>query len=127
MRPQASFFRVLTLLPLFAILAACGDSGTEPDPTVSGLWQGTSQGTTVTLTLSESDGEVDGSGSMSDATSSFTISVVNSTLAYPSLSLLLFINGYGNVNFTGTIASENTMTATLNGAGFVNWGVTLTR
>jgi hypothetical protein len=64
-----------------------------------------------------------GAGSRTEASLAVTAS---GTYSEPSLSLNLAATGFETVNQTATVGEE-TMTATLNGSGFVNSAITLNR
>ena len=125
-----TFFRLITFLSLFVVLAACGDSpvAPEPDPTVSGGWSGTTGTTTFQLTLNESaTGAVTGSGSISEPGFALALTVENGTHVFPNLSLILAADGFQDINLVGTVTSATTIAATLNGSGFANDNINLTK
>lgn len=118
---------ILALLPFF--LTACGDSTTEPepDPVVTGSWSGTSQGATLNLTLSEGvGGAVSGSGNIVGS-DNIALTVRQGTHSYPNLSLVLGAQGYEDMNFAGRLLSEDEIAGTLNGSGFDDFNLNLTR
>jgi hypothetical protein len=120
--------RALALLAL-PLLLACSDNGSEPDsrPNVTGTWSG-SVGTgtgTMTLTHNTSTGQITGNGSISAGVAALAITV-QGTYARPTVSLTVSSPGYEPFNFTGT-HSGNSITGVINGSGFVNTGVTLTK
>ena len=126
----SAHFRCLVFLPLFAILAACGSDATapEPDPAVTGSWSGTGSGFTLQLTLNEQpDGSVAGSGSITLATGPIALTVLSGTHAFPNLSLTLGATGLLDINLTGTVTSATMITATLNGSGFSDESIDLTK
>ena len=131
MKQQTSaHFRRLVFLPLFAMLAACGSDATapEPDPTVTGSWSGTGNQFSLQLTLNQQpDGTVSGSGSISSAVGTLALTVLNGTHAFPNLSLTLGATGLLDTNLTGTVTSPTTIAATLNGSGFSNESINLTK
>ncbi len=120
----------LMVLALVLMLAACGGDATGPKtPTVTGAWSGTIGGTgnmgSLSLTLTETNGAVVGSGVISGSES---VAVhVTGTHAHPSVSLAMTSSGYEDCNFSGTMTATNTIAGTLNGSGFYNRPVTLTR
>jgi hypothetical protein len=118
--------RLFLLLPLCVILAACGDDAIEPeaDPTVSGIWSGTSGATTLTLTMNEAaDGTVTGSGGLAGV----ALGIRSGTHVFPNLSLVLAPLGAQDADFTGTVTSATTIEGTLNGSGFINENFNLTK
>lgn len=120
----------LALLALPPLLAACGDSATEPepDPLVTGSWSGTSQGVTLNLTLTEGvGGSVSGSGNMAGSLDNLALVVRQGTHSYPSLSLVLAATGYEDLNFAGRLLSEDEISGTLNGSGFDDFNLNLRR
>ena len=109
---------VLLLLPL--LLAACGDSPSEPepDPVVSGSWTGTSQGIMLNLTLSEGvGGTVSGSGNLSGTQDNLALTVRQGTGA----------SGYEDMNCAGRLLAEDEIAGTLNGSGFDDFNLNLQR
>jgi|TARA_B100000809_G_scaffold92838_2_gene91500 hypothetical protein len=109
------------------MLAACGDGGTAPNPTVTGTWGGNSGRTTLTLTLIEAvDGTVTGSGNLAQD-QNVALAVRVGTHAFPNLSLTLAPFGSYDLDLTGTVMSTTTIAATLNGSGFNNESIQLTR
>lgn len=128
MRPRRYVFPLMMALALSA--AACKDSGTapEPDPTVSGSWSGTSQGLTMNLTLSEGvGGAVSGSGNIVGDADNLALIVRQGTHVYPNLTLILGATGFQDLNFTARLSSATQMTGTLNGSGFDNFNLNLTK
>lgn len=124
--------RILLLTALLGI-ASCGKDGTAPAPaipTTTGHWSGvfSSSGiaTTLTLTLQESSNSITGSGNLSSSTISLALTVTG-THADPSISLILAATGFQPINLTGSFATALTITATLNGSGYVGIPVTLTK
>ena len=131
MKPQTSaYFRRLAFLPLFAMLAACGSDAAapEPDPTVTGSWSGTANQFTIQLTLNQQpDGTVVGGGTFVSEVGSLALTVLSGTHVFPSLSLTLGATGLLDTNLTGTVTSSTTIAATLNGSGFINESINLTK
>ena len=127
------------LPPLLAALAlaaaaACSDSSSGPEPVdLDGRWSGQATlGTfsTFTLTITEADGQVTASGNITQGSASAALTGVG-TWAEPSLSLTLSSPGYEPIDFTATYdetsAGEAQLRGRLNGSGFGNTPLTLTR
>lgn len=110
-------------LAVFAI-AACGDPA-SPEPTMAGSWSGSGGGITMSLTLSQNGTAVSGNGSMSGSGGAAALTVTGS-FASPNFSLTVSAQGYENFNYAGTL-SGNSATGVLNGSGFNQAGMTLTR
>jgi hypothetical protein len=119
------------LLALTLPLAACGDSSAEPEPpppTVTGSWTGTSQSITLNLTLSEGlGGSVAGSGNIVGPDRNIALIVRQGTHVYPDLTMILGATGYTDMNFTGRLSGATQMSGTLNGSGFDNFNLNLTK
>jgi hypothetical protein len=120
------------LVGLTLLIAACGgDSGpTEPDvPEVEGQWNGpitTNLGSgSLALTLNEASGTVTGTGTLSVTGDALALTVTGN-YAPPNVSLQMTSAGFEPMNLSGTV-SEDEIDGTLNGSGFVNIAVTLTR
>jgi hypothetical protein len=79
----------------------------------------------MNLSLSQTGQSVTGNGSMSSSGGAVAVSV-SGHFANPSFSLTLSAPGYEDSNFSGTL-SGNSITGILNGSGFNQVGMTLTR
>jgi hypothetical protein len=128
MRPIAHLYGLATLIT--ALTLACGDS-LGPESALNGTWTGSgSDGAatlTSTLTLSESKGTISGSGNLSGTGGAVAVTVTG-THTGANVSLILAITGFQPANFTGAVAANGlSMSGTLNGSGFQNFVVTLTR
>jgi hypothetical protein len=120
--------RLVTLAVLIG-LASCGsDKATGPSVPgdVNGVWTGVSAGTTVNLTLATQGTNVTGSGQISQGTTSVALTITSGTYVAPNLSLTVSAQGFQAVNLAG-VRSNNTITGTLNGSGFSNQALTLTK
>jgi hypothetical protein len=120
------------LVGLMLFLAGCGggDGATEPDePHVEGQWNGpinTDVGSgSLALTLTEGDGTVSGTGTLSVSGDALALTVTG-TYVPPNVSLQMTSQGFEPMNLSGEVA-EDEIDGTLNGSGFVNIAVTLTR
>lgn len=128
MRPVSHLY-VLAIL-ITALTLACSDS-LGPESVVNGTWTGSgSDGSatfTSTVTLNESKGTISGSGNLTGPGGAVAITVTG-THTGASVSLTLAITGFQPANFTGTVAADGLrMNGTLNGSGFQNFVLTLTR
>ena len=117
---------------LMLLAAGCGggDGSTEPDdPEVEGQWNGpinTSVGSgSLNLTLTETSGTVSGTGTLSVSGDALALTVTG-TYAPPNVSLQMTSPGFEPMNLSGEVTEEE-IDGTLNGSGFVNIAVTLTR
>lgn len=120
------------LLIAVLLLGACGgDDNTGPARIeVEGTWVGhfaTSSGTQVTwsMTLIETNGAVTGSSTLVTAGESIAEQVTGNYVP-PTVSLQFHSEGFSDSNLTGTV-SQTQLSGTLNGSGFNNVAVTLTR
>lgn len=124
-----SFQRSRRIVALYVALGmwACSDS-LGPESPINGTWTGSPPGGTVTLTLTEATGgSVSGSGNVSGSSGAAAVTVTG-THTGASVSLTLSAQGFQPTNFTGTVQSDGlSMIGTLNGSGFQNAGLTLTR
>ena len=112
---------VLMLVPLFA----CGDGGTEPepDPVVTGTWQGNVQlgGPPVTMRMTLVEGEsgaVTGNGTLNAGTQQLPLTVESGTHQPPGVTLNLGATGFESMEFTGEFDGEDAIAGTLRGSGF---------
>lgn len=113
---------------LFLVAAGCSDSS-GPKTTVTGNWTGSApisvgSNATLSMVLTESSGAVTGTGSLVGSTS--IALTVTGTYAAPSLGLTMSAPGFSSLNLTATVSGK-TMTGTLNGSGFNNTAITLTK
>jgi hypothetical protein len=120
------------LMALALALPACGGDSNEPSRIeAEGQWVGPvhdNDGSTIgqlTLTLSETNGAVTGSGSLTSPSFSNALTVTG-TYVPPSLSLTLSAPGFSDMNLTARVG-DTSLTGSLNGSGFINSGITLTR
>lgn len=131
----------IVLVASLALLAGCGGESLTPSTAdLSGGWSGSSEGVTLNLTLSEDmEGNLTGSGSISGETESFSVTVSNGTHSGSSFSMQLDAGeGVENATYSGTVVvSEGTggtgpsdqvlLDGSLNGSGFNNFQITLSR
>jgi hypothetical protein len=120
------------LVGLTLLIAACGGDGgsTEPDvPEVEGQWNGpinTNVGSgSLALTLNDANGTVSGTGTLSVTGDALALTVTGNC-APPNVSLQMTSSGFEPMNLSGEVR-EDEIDGTLNGSGFVNIAVTLTR
>lgn len=112
------------LLPVLALLAACGGDSNAPEQTMTGTWRGTVSSATMTLSLSQSGRDVTGNGTLIGA--STVALTVSGTATLPAFSMTLASGGFQSINFAGQMGTK-TLTGTLNGSGFTNDAVTFTK
>ncbi len=119
------------LLALAVTLAACGESATEPDlPDIGGPWEGPIlTRSTIVLLLFDVEGAVSGSGWIDvPSGTDVNFSEVTGSHNYPNVNLTIRASGYQDIILTGTLSGAGTtITARLNGSGFTNDALTLTR
>jgi hypothetical protein len=116
---------------IFAVLAvallACGGDSTAPKLTdVTGAWTGTSGGVSMSLTLVQTGTTVTGSGNLTGGTTAIAVTA-SGTYAPPNLSLTLQSPGYQPINYAGTLANPDLINGTLNGSGFTNIALPITK
>jgi hypothetical protein len=122
---------VLLVLIATTALAGCGGDSTGPMAVATGHWFGTMQstdviGTTLSLQIVESGGMVTGTASLGGANVPKQLTVTG-TYSPPNLSLIMSLGALTpSANLTGTIAG-NSMTAVVNGSGFINDPITMAR
>src|SRR3990167_1645225 len=119
-----------SILLAFVLLVACGDDSepevVEAKPSMTGTWKGSAGGVTFNYTLSQKGTDITGSGQGSDCDVSIA-ETVKGTNVYPNVSLTMSAAGYTDSNFSGRFADTNTLPGKLNGSGFVDSPLTLTR
>jgi hypothetical protein len=125
----ARFRPFAVAIAMLVVVAACGGDSTGPKTTVSGNWTGnamTVNGSpfTVGLVLTENTGTVTGTATLTGATS-IALTVTGSYSA-PTVGLTMAAPGFSSLNLTATVSGKS-MTGTLNGSGFTNTAITLTK
>lgn len=125
MRRLAAIF-MLMLAP--AVLLSCSDDPTGPsEVSIEGSWSGsTSGGGNFNLTLAQDGSDITGSGSASGEGGSASLDVTG-TRSGTSISLVMTSSGFADLNYSGTIESSTTINGTLNGSGFQDEPLTLTK
>lgn len=118
------------MLSTLLLLAACGGDTTAPARIeVAGSWNGSfsSAGVTgtIAMTLQETSGAVTGNGTLTGGGTATPLTVTG-TYAPPNASLALHATGFNDINLSGTV-SDQTLTGTLNGSGFVGVSITMNR
>jgi predicted ester cyclase len=93
------------------------------NPSMTGTWKGSGQGTTVTLVLTQTGTAVSGTATVSGIPGSFPLAGTNN---FPNVVLKGTVFGL-TVNFTGAFSNPNTIPGTLTIQGFSPQAVTLTR
>jgi hypothetical protein len=96
-------------------------------PTLSGTWAGSASGSNFSLTMTHNtqSGTITGTGTVIDANKSLEVTVSGS-YTKPNVSLAISTAGFETANFTGTHAT-NSITGTINGSGFSNAPITLSK
>jgi hypothetical protein len=102
---------------------ACKDSG--PEITASGTWSGSTGSQTISMTIADNGGTVTGSGTISSSSGPRALTITGS-FTKPTLSVTLQSGIAPPANLAGDI-SGNTLSGTLNGSGFNNTSITMTR
>jgi hypothetical protein len=92
---------------------------------LSGTWTGNLSGASLTMTLVEAGGIVNGNGTFVSGATSLSLTVTG-TFAAPTVALSAAAQGYAPMNITGAL-NGTTITGTVNGSGYVNTAVTLTK
>jgi hypothetical protein len=109
-----------------ALLVACGGDASAPKTTLTGTWAGQLEGNTFQLTLTQAGTDVTGTGSVRAGATTFPLTAAGTVSNSTSFSLTLSSSGFSPLNFAGTFGRA-TMTGTVNGSGFTNAAVTLTK
>jgi hypothetical protein len=120
------------------VLAGCGggDGPTEAAPAaktskVDGAWRGKVDQATLYLRLAEvgtgSETVVGGVGNLSVVPTFLDLRVTSSSYPHPDLSMVLSSPGYEPLSFRGQRTSDNVIKGTVNGSGYRDVSVTLTR
>lgn len=129
---KLSLFLLLLALPL---VAACDSADPAPPPpppppSLGGSWAGstTIQGLVFSLSaqLVENNGVVNGNGTL---TYQNPLAVtITGTYNFPSVSMTIRASGFEDLNYSATLGADGrTLSGTMSGSGFDNFGLTLTR
>jgi hypothetical protein len=79
------------------------------------------------LTLSEDkDKRIDGSGSLAGSSAAVALTITG-THVHPDVTLTMKATSYQDMNFSGKFSGDNSIVGSLNGSGFVNESLTLSR
>jgi hypothetical protein len=118
------------------VLAGCGggDGPAEPTPAaktskLDGTWRGKVDEANLYLMLAESPNGtvVGGLGNLSVVPTFLELRVTSSSYTHPDLSMVLSSPGYEPLNFKGQRVSDNVIKGKVNGSGYSDESVTLTR
>ncbi len=118
--------RTAWLLGALLLASACGSSEPTRAPLVTGTWEGVANARTLRITLTESAQEVTGSGTLTLQGAIHAVTVTFGSHRFPNLTIHLETAGFDQIRLTGTV-STGTITGTLDGFGFANAPVTLTK
>lgn len=117
--------RVATLAAIVLLALGCSGDSTGPELTVTGVWSGAMSDGTANLTLTQSGSNITGSGSLSGPGGTEAVTVTGS-FAKPNVSLTLTAAGFSPINYSAEL-NKNRLVGEMNGSGFSNLAVTLTR
>lgn len=117
------------------LLAGCGGDGpTDSTPAaktskLDGEWRGKVDGATLYLRLTENTSGtfVVGIGNLSVVPTFLDLRVTSSSYTHPDLSMVLSSPGYEPLNFRGQRTSDGVIKGKVNGSGYSDESVTLTR
>ena len=118
------------------VLAGCGggDGPTDPTPAaktskLDGEWRGKVDGANLYLRLTENSAGtfVVGLGNISVVPTFIDLRVASSSYTHPDLSMVLSSSGYESLYFSGQRMSDNVIKGKVNGSGYSDASVTLTR
>ncbi|HEY6952289.1 MAG TPA: hypothetical protein VI758_07765 [Bacteroidota bacterium] len=123
---------VFLLSLLLLLVAGCykDDPVTYPSvllpPVCDGTWIGSNAGLNLNISLKQVKAKITGTGVISVGTlwSNVTISGTN---AFPNLGFTLYITGYQPIGVSGVYDAKSTINAYLNGSGFTNFPMVLTK
>ena len=119
------------VIPLILVaslaLGGCTDDPVTPEPpTVAGQWSGSMDGLTFSMLLTQDESQVTGTGQGTGGSEGSDVLTITGVYLPPNVSLTIESSVYSATNFTG-VHSEHTITGHLNGGGFENRPLTLTR
>jgi hypothetical protein len=115
------------------VLAGCGGGDSPaapPEPKTSpidGTYRGEVDGAKLYLMLAEAGTSIGGLGNISNIYPIIELRVTSGSYVHPNVTMVLSSSGYQPLNFTGTRVSDNVIKGQINGSGYENASVTLTR
>jgi hypothetical protein len=128
-RRSRRLFEGMAAAALLAVAAGCSTSESIAPMSATGNWVGTFSNfgtpTTLTVLLLDKTGTVTGNGTFALGTSTVPVNV-SGTFVSPTLSVTVTSQGFANMNLTARVSSTS-LDALLNGSGFLNQAITLTR
>jgi hypothetical protein len=119
-----------TVFLLALAIAACGDGGTDLEtPSADGAWRGTLESFPATMRVNiteAADGTISGSGAIYAGTEtlSFTLS---GTHRHPNVSFDMDFLGFEPAAYSGRFESDDAIRGAIDGSGFTDERVTLSR
>jgi len=132
MKILLKIFAMLLIAAMASFFIACSEDENpvvdDPDPTVSGNWTGTiSTGGTITLNLAQNGNAVTGTGFITAGSFNQACTVPSGTCTYPDISLIIAIQGFQDVSYTGKFTADNIHKGNLNGSGFTGEAITFVK
>jgi hypothetical protein len=127
---EVVMYRLLLFGLATLLLAGCSDDPSD-DPTapvaasVTGTWVGSSDGINMTVSLVQSGTDVTGTSTMNSVAASVNL-VAEGTFIDRTLTISLTSPELEPATYSGSL-SGSTLTGTINGSGFANFPMTLSR
>lgn len=117
----------LVFVLLLAAFLGCGDSPVEPSSvSIDGTWSGSSSTVSVSFVINEAGGTLTGTGNFEGPAG--TLATQASGMRTGAHVTMTFTpQGFAPIYYNGTIASATAITGRLNGSGFMNMAVNLTK
>lgn len=132
MKAIVKIFAMLLIAAMASFFIACSEDEENPvvppKRTVTGSWTGTiSVGGTMTLNLAQSGSTVTGTGFITAGSFNQACTVPSGTCNDPDISLIIAIQGYQDVSYTGKFTADNIHKGNLNGSGFAGEAITFVK
>lgn len=118
--------RISALLIATLVSVGCGKDSASPNGPLTGDWQGLSGQETITMTLTQSGGTISGTGFIYNGQAATTLSLTG-THASPYVNMHFAPVNYVAWDFSGRLASADSLAGVFNGSGFTNFGVVFVR
>ena len=117
---------LVALLITSVLSGGCGKDGPGPNGPLTGNWEGLSGQETITLALTQSGATVTGTGFIYNGQNATTLTITG-THSAPYVNMHFAPANFVGWDFSGRLASVDSLAGVFNGSGFSNFGVVFVR